>query len=88
VAASFVEKGQVTGMVAGRQVVVRGKVSGVICGQTVALQASSKVEGDIHHMSFAVEQGAHFDGRSRRAKSESDLVAVLDGSATVRHTAV
>ena len=26
------EKGQVTGMVAGRQVVVRGKVSGVICG--------------------------------------------------------
>jgi hypothetical protein len=32
------EKGQVTGMVAGRQVVVRGKVSGVICGQTVALQ--------------------------------------------------
>ena len=82
------EKGQVAGMVAGRQVVVRGKVSGVICGQTVALQASSKVEGDIHHMSFAVEQGAHFDGRSRRAKSESDLVAVVDGSATVRHTAV
>src|ERR1700752_5115853 len=35
------EKGQVTGMVAGRQVVVRGKVSGVICGKTVALQASS-----------------------------------------------
>jgi cytoskeletal protein CcmA (bactofilin family) len=51
------EKGQVSGMVAGRQVVVRGKVSGVICGQSVALQASSRVEGDIHHMSFAIEQG-------------------------------
>jgi cytoskeletal protein CcmA (bactofilin family) len=72
------EKGQVTGMVAGRQVVVRGKVSGVICAQTVALQASSQVDGDIHHTSFAVEQGAQFDGRSRRAKGEADLVAVLE----------
>jgi hypothetical protein len=66
-------------MVAGRQVVVRGKVSGVVCGQTVALQASSQVEGDIHHMSFAIEQGAHFEGRSRRAKSEADLVAIIEG---------
>src|SRR6516162_2641282 len=72
------EQGQVSGMVAGRQVVVRGKVSGVICGQAVALQASSKVDGDVHHMSFAIEQGAHFEGRSRRAKDESDLVAVVD----------
>jgi len=82
------EKGQVTGMVAGRQVVVRGTVSGVICGQTVALQASSKVEGDIHHMSFAIEQGAQFEGRSRRAKSEADLVAVLEGSPGVQSTSV
>jgi cytoskeletal protein CcmA (bactofilin family) len=73
------EKGQVSGMVAGRQVVVRGKVSGVVCGQTVALQASSQVEGDIHHMSFAIEQGAHFEGRSRRAKSEADLVGIIEG---------
>ena len=72
------EKGVVTGMVSGRQVVVRGTVSGVICGQTVALQASSQVDGDIHHMSFAIEQGAQFDGRSRRAKVEADLVAVLE----------
>jgi len=78
------EKGQVSGMVAGRQVVVRGTVSGVICAQTVALQASSHVDGDIHHMSFAIEQGAHFEGRSRRAKGESDLVAVLDRSGTVQ----
>jgi len=71
------EKGQVSGMVAGRQVVVRGRVSGVVCGQTVALQASSQVEGDIHHMSFAIEQCAQFEGRSRRAKGEADLIAVL-----------
>jgi cytoskeletal protein CcmA (bactofilin family) len=78
------EKGQVSGMVAGRQVVVRGKVSGVICGQTVALQASSQVDGDIHHMSFAIEKGAQFEGRSRRAKSEADLVRVVDRSGTVQ----
>src|SRR6516162_6347386 len=78
------EKGQVSGMVAGRQVVVRGTVSGVICARTVALQASSHVDGDIHHMSFAIEQGAHFEGRSRRAKSEADLVAVVDRSGTVQ----
>ena len=80
------EKGKVTGMVAGRQIVVRGTVSGVICGQTVALQASSQVEGDIHHMSFAIEQGAQFDGRSRRARGEADLVAVLEQRASVQPT--
>jgi hypothetical protein len=30
-------------------------------------------------MSLAIEQGAHFHGHSRRAKSEADLVAVLEG---------
>jgi cytoskeletal protein CcmA (bactofilin family) len=80
------ELGKVTGMVAGQQVVVRGKVFGVVCGKTVALQASSQVDGDIHHMSFAIEQGAHFEGRSRRAGSEADLVAVVDGRAAVPTT--
>ena len=73
------ERGKVAGLVAGQQVVVRGTVSGVVCGKTVALQASSRVEGDIHHMSFAIEQGAYFEGRSRRAASEADLSAVMDG---------
>jgi cytoskeletal protein CcmA (bactofilin family) len=73
------EKGQVTGMVAGRQVVVRGKVSGVICGRTIALQASANVDGDLHHMSLLIEQGAMFDGRSRRAASEADLNAIAEG---------
>jgi cytoskeletal protein CcmA (bactofilin family) len=80
------DKGQVTGMVAGRQVVVRGKVSGIVCGRTVALQASSKVDGDIHHMSLLIEQGAVFEGRSRRAKSEQDLNAILDGTARQQTT--
>ena len=74
------EKGRVTGMVAGQQVIVRGKVSGVVCAKTVALQASSDVEGDVHHMSLLIEQGAMFDGRSRRAGSEADLNAIAAGT--------
>ena len=73
------EKGKVTGMVAGQQVIVRGKVSGVICGKTVALQGSSNVTGDVHHMSLLIEQGAMFDGRSRRAANEQALNSVVDG---------
>ena len=78
------ERGKVTGMVAGQQVVVRGKVSGVVCGKSVALQASSEVQGDVHHMSFAIERGAMFEGRSRRAADESVLNSVIDGRTTER----
>jgi len=82
------EKGKVAGMVAGQQVVVRGTVLGIICGQTVALQSSCHVESDVHHMSLAIEQGAHFHGHSRRARSEADLVAVVEGRAPAQSTDV
>jgi cytoskeletal protein CcmA (bactofilin family) len=72
------EQGKVTGMVGGAQVVVRGKVSGVVCAKTIALQSTCEVDADIHHMSLTIEQGAMFDGRSRRAANESDLTAVLN----------
>ena len=78
------EQGKVTGMVAGQQVVVRGKVSGVVCAKNVALQASSEVQGDVHHMSFAIEQGAVFEGRSRRAADESALNSVMEGKGSER----
>ena len=73
------EKGKVTGMVAAQDVIIRGRVSGVVCGKTVTLQASSHVEGDLHHISLAIEQGAVFEGRSRRATNESELNAVVEG---------
>ena len=71
-------QGKVTGVVAGQQVVVSGKVLGIICAKSITLQASSNVEGDVHHMSLAVEQGAKFEGRSRHAANESELNAVMD----------
>src|SRR3989440_13060878 len=78
------ERGKVTGMVAGQQVVVRGKVSGVVCAKNVALQSSSEVQGDVHHMSFAIEQGALFEGRSRRAADEAALNSVIEGKGADR----
>jgi cytoskeletal protein CcmA (bactofilin family) len=45
---------------------------------TVSLQASARVEGDIHHMSLAIEEGAEFDGNCRRPANASELQPDLD----------
>ena len=74
------EKGRVTGTVAAERVIVRGQISGFIRGVTVTLQASSKVEGDIHHMSLAIEQGAEFDGRCRRPADANELNLNLEAA--------
>jgi cytoskeletal protein CcmA (bactofilin family) len=74
------EEGKVTGIVAAERVIVRGRISGVIRAMTVALQSSARVEGDIHHMSLSIEQGAEFDGRCRRPASPSELQLDLDGA--------
>jgi cytoskeletal protein CcmA (bactofilin family) len=61
------DKSQITGCVVAEDVVVRGRVVGSIRGLRVTLQAQSHVEGDIIHQSLAIEQGAYFEGKSRRA---------------------
>jgi cytoskeletal protein CcmA (bactofilin family) len=66
------ERGKVSGTVAAERVIVRA-----IRGATVTLQSSSHVEGDIHRISLAIEQGAQFDGRCRRAADASQLRADL-----------
>ncbi len=74
------EEGKVTGIVAAERVIVRGRISGVIRAMAVALQSSARVEGDIHHMSLSIEQGAEFDGRCRRPANPSELQLDLDGA--------
>lgn len=60
------EGARITGGIVSEEVVVRGTVEGSIRGRKVMLQAESKVEGDIYHKSLAIEQGAYFEGKSRR----------------------
>lgn len=67
------DKAQVTGGVVADDVVVRGSIVGSIRGLRVTLQASSHVEGDIYHQSLAIEQGAFFEGKSRRADDPTAL---------------
>ena len=72
------DKAQVDGSVIAEDVVIRGKVMGSIRGLRVTLQSQSHVEGDIHHQSLAIEQGAYFEGKSRR--SDDPLSAESSGS--------
>jgi cytoskeletal protein CcmA (bactofilin family) len=75
------EEGMVTGTIAAERVIVRGRISGVIRAMTVALQSSARVEGDIHHLSLVIEQGAEFDGRCRRPADAAELQLDLDAYA-------
>jgi cytoskeletal protein CcmA (bactofilin family) len=61
------DKAHVKGGVVAEDVVVRGHLMGTIRGVRITLQAQSHVEGDIFHKSLAIEQGAYFEGKSRRS---------------------
>ena len=61
------EKARITGGIVAEEIVVRGHVAGSVRGKRVMLQSSSHVEGDIYHQALAIEQGAYFEGKSRRS---------------------
>lgn len=64
---------KITGSLIAEDIVVQGTVMGSIRGNRVTLQSSSKVEGDILHQTLAIEQGAFFEGKSRRAESPTEM---------------
>ena len=69
-----------TGGVAAEDVVVRGHLAGTITGVRITLQAQCHVEGDIVHQSLAIEQGAYFEGKSRRSDNPLAEVKVPDAN--------
>ena len=64
------EGATVTGGISADEVIVRGHVVGSVHGRRVMLQTTSQVEGDIFHQSLSIEQGAMFEGKSRRTKED------------------
>lgn len=76
------EKAQITGGIVAEDVVVRGRVMGSVRGNRVTLQASSHVEGDVFHKSLAIEQGAFFEGKSRRSEDPIASAPRLEGMNT------
>ncbi len=78
------DKSQVRGGVAAEDVVVRGHLVGSIRGLRITLQGQCHVEGDIVCQSLAIEQGAYFEGKSRRSDNPLAEIKtpVANGSVT------
>lgn len=72
------EEAVVTGQVAADAVNVFGRVNGAILGARVVLHSSAVVEGDIHSEVLGIEQGAAFDGRSRKVKDPREIAPQLE----------
>ena len=60
------ERARTTGDIVAEEIIIRGRVMGAVRGMVVTLQPTSHVEGDIFHKVLAIEQGASFEGQSRR----------------------
>jgi cytoskeletal protein CcmA (bactofilin family) len=81
------EDAQIQGSIAADVVDVYGRVSGAIMGARVVLHRTALVEGDIHSRSLSIEDGASFDGRSRKvadAQSVAPQLEPTNGSHTGR----
>jgi cytoskeletal protein CcmA (bactofilin family) len=64
------ESANVTGGIVAEEVVIRGHVMGSVRSKRVMLQSTSQVDGDIFHNALSIEQGAMFEGRSRRTADD------------------
>jgi len=61
------ENSQLEGSAIAEEVVIRGHLIGSVRALRVSLQSTSHVEGDLFYESLAIEQGAYFEGKSRRS---------------------
>ena len=61
------ERAQTTGNLVAESVEVSGNVQGSIRGIAVTFRSSGRVEADVFHKSLSIEQGAFFEGKSRRS---------------------
>ena len=62
------ENSQLEGSVIAEDVVVQGCLIGSVRALRVTLLPRSHVEGDLFHQSLSMEQGAYFEGESRRCE--------------------
>lgn len=71
------ESAQVEGDVIAQEVTVRGHVKGTIRAVRVRLEDGASVEGDIFHRSLSIEEGALFEGSSRRVENPTNAPASM-----------
>ena len=63
----------VVGTMIAQRIVVDGNVEGPIEGGDVILKSHANVTGDIKHQSLSIENGAVFEGCSKRATERVDV---------------
>jgi cytoskeletal protein CcmA (bactofilin family) len=73
------ERARITGSLLANDIIVRGNVAGSIRGNSITLQAASRVEGDVFHRSLAIEEGAFFEGKSRRSEDPMSVQRTANG---------
>ena len=76
------EQASITGALIANEIVIRGNVQGSIRGNNVTFQAASRVEGDVFHKSLTIEQGAYFEGKSRRSNDPMSVPQSANGMVT------
>ena len=78
------ERAQTTGNLAAESVEISGKVAGSIRGNSVTFTSSGRVEADVFHKTLTIEQGAFFEGKSRRSDNPMSVQgatqAILPGN--------
>jgi cytoskeletal protein CcmA (bactofilin family) len=76
------EEAVVNGSIAADSVRILGQVHGAILGAHVTLHPTAQVDGDIHAQTLTIEQGASFDGRSRKVANLAEVAPQLDTQPT------
>ena len=67
----------IAGSITATKVAVFGRVAGTIIGDSIVLHSTAHVEGDIHSRFLSIEQGARFDGRSRKITESGEKASQL-----------
>jgi len=61
------KRGFVAGVLIANEIIVEGSAQGSIRGEEVVFRPGCQVDADVFHRSLTIEQGAFFEGKSRRA---------------------
>src|SRR5215472_11319060 len=68
------EGAQIEGGVSAEEMTIGGNVKGIIQANRVKLNSGAVVEGDIYHRTLTIEEGARFEGASRRSENPIDTI--------------
>jgi len=68
----------IAGSITATKIAVSGRVTGAIYGDSVVLHSTAQVDGEIHSRSLTIEDGARFDGRSRKVMDPNEVAPQLE----------